>query len=1140
MTDVGSGAMPDRRVSLLGGFEVAGSVPGRTALTRKGRAMFAYLALHSGHAQSREKLAALLWGGNGNSQARTNLRQTLSALRKAMAFTDGEQLSTEGDDVVLNLDHIALDVARFEELVASATPEHLEQAIALYKGDLLDGFSLREEAFEEWLRAERERLRALVIGALEKLTAHYRETGEVARCAQAAARLLWLDPLREDAHRALMRAYAAQDRLSLALKQFEVCREALQRELGLQPEPETRALYDELRARRMQPDKAASAHPVVAPVSDDTRLPRMQAAVLRQLDSAPRLDSDLPLPAKPSVAILPFEDADGGTGQAYFANGIAESIVTGLTRFHDLFVIGIKSSLALYEVTTDAQEIGRRLGVAHIVEGSVRRSGDHVRVTARLVEAATARHVWAEQYDRNLNDVFAVQDEISDLVVRTLAGRIEQATRLRTAEKPPGDMAAYDHLLQAREYSRGRTRQGELTARAHLDRALELDPNFAAAYACYAISYLHDYEGVWCRDRPSTLERAYEFARRAIALDDTDARTHHALAYAALYRDELGLAEAEIDRAIRLNRHDLPSICIRSWIVMYSGHPDEALSDVHDELRRNPMATDNILLKLGMAELTAALYREALETFSKMSSWDALRLACVAACHARLGDQERAREHAARVRELAAREFGDRAGDPLESWAAYIRAIVRFQRPDDRARFADGLDQAGLPFDSVVAGPLGLPGIQDAMHRQLQLTPPLDADPPLPAKPSVAVLAFENNSGDADQAYFANGITENIIIGLTRFHDLFVIGFKSALGVHTVSTDVREIGRRLGVAHVVQGSVRKAGDRVRVTVQLIEAATAHRLWAEQYDRCLDDMLAVEDEITDLVVTSLAGRIERASSRRAARKPPRDMAAYDHLLRAREESRHRTREGELAARGHLDRALELDSELAAAYACYAISYIHEYESAWCPDRRVALDQALRLGRKAVSLDETDAYTHQALAYAAHYSGESELARKEIDRAILLNPHDYPNLCIRAWIVMFLGRPDVALSDLNEALRLNPIATEMCLITVGIAEYMAALYRESVETFGRMSTWDSLRYACLAACHAQLGQPEQARASAEKLIKAAEAEFGGEAADSLQRWRAYAESMLRFQQPDDLARFADGLHKAGLPFMTPSAA
>lgn len=687
--------MSDRKVSLLGGFEVAGSAPGQPALTRKGRAMLAYLALNSGRAQSRDKLAALLWGGNGNSQARTNLRQTLSTLRKAMSFKDGELLTTAGDDIILNPDDLTLDVARFEELAASTAPEELEQAVTLYKGDLLDGFSLREQAFEEWLRAERERLRTLAIGALEKLTAHYREVGEVARCAQAAARLLCLDPLREDVHRTLMRAYAAQDRLSLALKQYEVCREALQRELGVRPEPETQLLFDEIRARRM--------------------------------------------------------------------------------------------------------------------------------------------------------------------------------------------------------------------------------------------------------------------------------------------------------------------------------------------------------------------------------------------------------------------------------------------------RFAD------MPSDSRQ-----LPELQTAMQRQLELAPPLDSDPPLPAKPSVAVLAFENNSGDADQAYFANGITENIIIGLTRFHELFVIGLKSALGAHAVSTDVREIGRRLGVAHVVQGSVRKAGDRVRVTVQLIEAATARRLWAEQYDRSLDDMLAVEDEITDLIVTTLAGRIEQASSRRAAKKPPRDMAAYDYLLRAREESRHRTREGELAARVHLDRALELDPELAAAYACYAISYIHEYESAWCPDRRGALDRALRFGRKAVSLDETDAYTHQALAYAAHYSGESELARKEIDRAILLNPHDYPNLCIRAWIVMFLGRPDVALSDLNEALRLNPIATEMCLITIGIAEYMAALYRESTETFARMSTWDSLRYACLAACHAQLGQPEQARANAEKLITAAKAEFGGEAADSLQRWRAYAESMLRFQQPGDLARFAEGLRKAGLPFMTQSAA
>ena len=249
--------MEHAHLSLFGGFEIGGDSNARPSLTRKARAMLAYLALQSGHSQSREKLAALLWGGNGDLQARVNLRQTLSAIRKAIPSSNGGRFLTDGDSIVLNLDDFDLDVARFEELAAGTTPEQLEQAIDLYRGDLLDGFSLKEELFEDWLRTERERLRSIAVAALERLLAHYSAAGSLASCARASTRLLAFEPLREDIHRALMRTYAAQDRLGLALKQYEICCDALRRELGLQPEPETRRLYEDLRVRRMSSGKGS-------------------------------------------------------------------------------------------------------------------------------------------------------------------------------------------------------------------------------------------------------------------------------------------------------------------------------------------------------------------------------------------------------------------------------------------------------------------------------------------------------------------------------------------------------------------------------------------------------------------------------------------------------------------------------------------------------------------------------------------------------------------------------------------------------------------------------------------------------------------------------------------------------------------
>jgi DNA-binding SARP family transcriptional activator len=190
-------------------------------------------------------------------------------------------LLTDGDTIALNMNLIDFDVARFEALAAGSAPELLEQAAALYHGDLLDGFSLKEEPFEDWLRVERERLRATSIAVMKRLVAHYSATNDPAACVRAATRLLASEPLREDMHRALMRAYAAQGRINLALEQYERCRKALQRQLQVQPEPQTRELYQDLRARRtrsagtaeISPNPPVSLHPVADHGLRDTERP---------------------------------------------------------------------------------------------------------------------------------------------------------------------------------------------------------------------------------------------------------------------------------------------------------------------------------------------------------------------------------------------------------------------------------------------------------------------------------------------------------------------------------------------------------------------------------------------------------------------------------------------------------------------------------------------------------------------------------------------------------------------------------------------------------------------------------------------------------------------------------------------------
>jgi len=246
------------RLTLLGGFEARLSAGDTVNLpTKKAQALLAYLGLQPGHAHQRDKLAALLWGETNKEHARDGLRHALLALRKSLGGVTSEALHAEGQTLALNPAVVEVDVAAFHRRVAAGTPRALEQAAELYRGDLLFGFSVGEPLFEEWLVAERERLREIALEALARLLSHHAKTGRTERAIQTAIRLLRLDPLQEAVHRTLMQLYARQGRRGSALNQYQVCVAVLQRELGADPEPETKRLYHQLLSRSPETVRAA-------------------------------------------------------------------------------------------------------------------------------------------------------------------------------------------------------------------------------------------------------------------------------------------------------------------------------------------------------------------------------------------------------------------------------------------------------------------------------------------------------------------------------------------------------------------------------------------------------------------------------------------------------------------------------------------------------------------------------------------------------------------------------------------------------------------------------------------------------------------------------------------------------------------
>ncbi len=678
--------MSGLKISLLGGMEIgpAGGA-GEISITRKAGAMIAYLALQDGRVQTRDKLAALFWSRNTDAQARTNLRQALSRLRKALANGTDGPLIVDADRIGLDTAGLELDVARFEQLVAEGSADSLEAATALYRGDLLDGVSLGEEGFDSWLRGERERLRILATGALGKLASHYESARDIERCIETAARLLALDPMQEAAHRALMRAYAAQRRYALALRQYRTCGEILERELSVKPDGETQALY-----RAIQEQRGA------AKISEE------HAGVLRNVEATAETlqgkgSTSLVLPDRPSVAVLPFANRSGDADQDYFADGVTENVITGLTRFRELFVIAPKTALLAHGLVGDPREAGAQLGVAHVVEGSVRRAGDRVRVTVQLADAADGRSVWAEHYDRDLTDVFAVQDEISGRIVATLVGRIEDATRRQAERKAPGDITAFDYLLRARSKLNTYMKEGILESRRLLEEALKTDPTFAAAWAELARSYLAEYESDWTDDRGAALDRARVLAEKAVALDGSDVVARYALANAHFYGKRHDLANAEIERAIELNPNDYHNLCSKAWFLAFAGRLDEGVACSREAMRLSPFAPDNCMLAIGYAEYAARRYEDAIEVLGRVSRRSAWRASYLAACYAQLGRMEQARAYAADVMESAssAPEIHD-SGDP-ECWRRYWSNWFCYKDPADFEHFLEGMAKAGLP-----------------------------------------------------------------------------------------------------------------------------------------------------------------------------------------------------------------------------------------------------------------------------------------------------------------------------------------------------------------------------------------------------------------------------------------------------------
>ncbi|WP_162917550.1 BTAD domain-containing putative transcriptional regulator [Dongia deserti] len=587
-------------IRLLGPIDVR-AADGRdvTPPGKKLRTLLACLALSSGKAWAREKLSGLLWGDRGEEQARASLRQALADLRKLLG--DGNPLRADRETVGMDKTAVTIDVVEFQRLASAGA---LEEAAALYRGDLLDGQSLSDPEFAGLIAIERTRLRDLAIDVLTKLT----ECQDGERAVAAAQRMIEIDPLREESHRVLMRLYTAAGQRDRALRQYQVCREALRRELDVDPEPETDLLLKEIQrtangtdkhlprsiggaaiasAGMSAPDRARGRKRVLKP----WHLALVGLAVL--LIGAATLQFYLRSSTDdgfPSLAVMPFGNLGADPALKVLADGITDQAITMASRFPDFHVVSRKVS-GEFE---DPAEAAREIGANYVLLGSVQRKGSGLRVNAQLVDADTGRHIWADGYEGT--DPAALQDQSVRKIIVSLTGEkgaIKQAEYERLKGKPAARLTEYDYYLKGHElFARWASIEEHDRAGAIWREGLEKFPDSSllkVQLGWYHFMRPWQYEA----GKPAFERRmAGEYARAALASENAPPVVqwlgHWLMAYIHWHEGNFVHAIRDAEIAVALNPHDANMRSFLARVQIAAGNPERAIEWVQSTLALAP------------------------------------------------------------------------------------------------------------------------------------------------------------------------------------------------------------------------------------------------------------------------------------------------------------------------------------------------------------------------------------------------------------------------------------------------------------------------------------------------------------------------------------------------------------------------
>ena len=802
-----------------------------------------------------------------------------------------------------------------------------------------------------------------------------------------------------------------------------------------------------------------------------------------------------PLPEKPSIAVLPFDNMSGDPEQDYIADGISENIISDLSKISEMFVIARNSTFTYKGKPVKVQQVSEELGVRYILEGSTQKTGDRLRITAQLIDATTGHHLWSEKYDRNMKDFFALQDEITHKIIVELQVKLTEGEQARISHKSTTNLEAWGYAVRGLKLFERASKENNAKAMEFFEKAVELDPDYIWAWVRLAWTHVTAAQTEWGPSPPSEhLKKLFEISEKVLALDESDSDVLALLGLVYRWKGKYEQSIIEGEKSLILGPTNAQAHVLLAVSMNIVGRFDEAIELVKKAMRLHPYYPAYYLPWLGSAYRMTGRYEEALKVYDQLldrsrtgeyPNWAPHLF--LAEIYAELGKEDEARIHAEQAIKL-------KPGFSLEN-ASKI-STFKFKNPTHLEHRLKSLRKAGFPE-----------------HPPLQL----------PDKPSIAVLAFDNLSGDPEQEYFSDGIAENIITALSKVGELFVIARNSSFTYKGKPVKVQQVGRELGVRYVLEGSVQKSGDRVRINAQLIDAKNGQHLWAEKYDRELKDVFEIQDELTKKIVTSLRIKLTEGEQARMLEKKSRNLDVYLKLAQANSLWRNPTGKNIIRFGQLGQEIIDIDPESSNGYRI--LGWYHWMLAMRGKAPRESLKESFKFIQEALSRDESDAWSHSGLGCLYLILRKYEKAIESGKRAVELAPNGamvHQNL---GFILSYTENLDEAIAHLKQAIRLNPFPAYYYYYNLGRCYRDKGQYEDALTEFKKGLQRDPnshINYLGLAIIYVLLERQEEAEAAAKKVI------------EIFPNWTIKsASTAMPYKNKADFKLIVAAMRKAGLP-------